>query len=268
MVHVEPGAGSLIDLPKECLSIIIKFILNQGGTPGDVFKLALVSTGLRSMISEDPVWITCCERQGWSYEQAVSRGEEQPRANGCCNYYCQRMSARLLIRNLLRRLVNFLASSPALGGSQFLSLQAGFFSGASTKMLDAFENMIGIHLPWQIWELWRYHNGQQSSATFANGARLLSLQEVYIDWKTSTPSPAQPALQAEMQGLDIGDVHASEQGDLLQSAHLGHTFRLTSHFSSNRYYCFDLAGRIYLQIGFNRVFVAQDLAGFLQGLLR
>jgi cell wall assembly regulator SMI1 len=48
-------------------------------------------------------------------------------------------------------------------------------AGLLPAELTAAEARLGVVLPWQLWELYRFHNGQEKTrgAVFVDGARLL-----------------------------------------------------------------------------------------------
>lgn len=80
--------------------------------------------------------------------------------------------------------------------------------------------------------------------TMRTDSVVAALQEVYFEWKSSAQSSLGNLSSASPRQQD-GEVGIHGQHAEGSPA----TFRLTSHFSSNRYYCFDLTGRIHLQIG-------------------
>ncbi len=144
-----------------------------------------------------------------------------------------------------------------------VSAQA-FRPPASLEELQAAEKTLHVELPWELWEVYRFRNGQEAEAgvQFANGARLLTLQEM-------VPSALDTHLQRSVSSLAVEPDRRGDQ--VSQEGHGGShvLLPLSNVLRGNRRYVVDVAGCVWLQssTGFTMTRQANSLAEFLRRIL-
>ncbi|KAK9823464.1 hypothetical protein WJX72_002922 [[Myrmecia] bisecta] len=196
-------------------------INSRFGSPGDLCRLSMTCKKLKDFTAAaEDLWKAACAKQGFRYQASQGVWVPTKVANGWFAYYSTRMLVRWRVRTLMKRLRDFLP----------IDASSCFRPGLPAETLLLVESRLHCELPWEIWELYRYKDGQENrvEATFAYDGRLLALQE-----------PVRLAL-----------------------------IPFTDEFGSKRRYMFDLMGRIYLQSGFTHLLVADNLVAFLHSLLR
>lgn len=205
-----------------------------------------------------------------------------PGAGWC--YFSARMRVRVTLRHQLRRLEQFLDP---------LS-RACLRPGATQRALAEAEASLQLLLPWEAWELWRAHNGQEVrvGVHFAEGARLLSLAEVralvqgehgpaalgkafalwLAAWRRRQGQrealPRATAQPASNQSIDSGASSSAEApGGSGRREPPPILLPLTDTLRGGRFFALDFGGRVWLQSGFNTVLQADSLTAFLRGIL-
>ncbi|CAL8463513.1 g3047 [Coccomyxa elongata] len=241
---------SLNDLSEDIFDAIFLEIFpgNADGKIKDVLNVYEVSKQFKSAVENAQLfWENACYAAGFKVLVANASGDlawdpEVPPQGTWWLYFCARMRDRYKIRRLLRIYIPFL-DHWSRG-----SFQYGLDASDIAELLSEHR----VKLPWQIQELYHWKNGQNSSymgVQFAYGTRLLSLQEVLEGYAE--------AMKAEKPG-------PSDEIVVVEGAAC---FPLTTE-RAGKQYCFDNKGAIYLKHGWNSICVAEDLAGFLQLLLR
>eukprot|EP00877_Chromochloris_zofingiensis_P001491 jgi/Chrzof1/11342/Cz05g33030.t1 len=81
--------------------------------------------------------------------------------------------------------------TPFLTRASMMAINPGVDAGE----LTAAEVRLGLRLPWELWELYRYRNGQAPGmgVSFVDDARLLMLPELFV---RHVPAPSGPSLSA------------------------------------------------------------------------
>lgn len=252
---------ALQELPDAVVVMIADALLcRAGGSPGDVLRLmATCKSAWRALCSASPLWSPQCAALGWITHQPAAPGACPAGASGF-QYFRSRMQVRWTVRCTLRRYQPFLNPS---------SRQA-FIMGATIQQLQQVETALGHALPCQLWELYRYRNGQAPglSVEFVEGARMLMLHELCIESRDFAPvaamAPAGGALDLATPGAADAVLGRGAQGAGATPAVLPFTTKLRG---SQRFVC-DWDGRVHKQVGFNRIFIADSLTTFLAFLLR
>lgn len=213
----------ITDLPRSVLILIAeKLITLSNGSARDVIKLALAHSTFWTFMSDcsltASIWTAQCHRLGWA-------SKWETRILGW-NYFCGRMQFRWKLRQKLRQYCSFLDAR---------SLNA-VRAGASVMYLQEIESRMKSCLPWGLFELWRWGDGQDidRGVQFINGARLLSSAE----------------------SLEIGH--------WLDTRHL---IPFTDELRGRKRYCMDLKGQVWLSSGFNTLHVADSLCDLLHKTL-
>lgn len=159
------------------------------------------------------VWADQCRRLGWASKLEPGLLD--------WNFFCARMRFRWKLRRKLRQYCSF------LDVRSFSAVRPG----ASVICLQTIESKIGRPLPWSMFELWRWADGQDArdrgGVQFLNGARLLSSSEA----------------------LELG-------GYCLDARPL---IPFTDEIRGRKRYCMDLDGKVWLCSGFNTLHVADSL---------
>jgi len=142
--------------------------------PGEACKMALVCKQWQDAVTNraDLFWRDQCIKVGyWSSPESKSR--DCTTDNQWFFYFAKRMMCRVRIRYFFHKYVAFL---PRAG-------QLAFNPGASLPELDQAEHRLGARMPWELWELYRYRNGQApaSGVFWTDDTRLLCLSELQLE---------------------------------------------------------------------------------------
>ncbi|GLI58634.1 hypothetical protein VaNZ11_000370 [Volvox africanus] len=180
---------SLFSLPNSVLTTIMEFIVRRAN-PGQVIKLALVCRALLNTVtSAEGLWEQLSISHGWSRRPTVRQraaaltGAYTTGPEGGLSaadfdrhwfhYYTHRMTCRRNVRRFVRLYSAFL-SRPS---------KMALMPGAEAAALSACEQRLSVELPWELWELYRFRNGQAPGTlvTFADDMRLLGLHELVLE---------------------------------------------------------------------------------------
>lgn len=215
--------------------------------------LALITTTLRTLHHPSLDWLAAL-----------------PPGTNAYDYFRARLTARHRLRSWLRRMHTFLdpASAAALRRA-----------GASVARLQAAEARLGHRLPWELFELLRWADGQERvaagrAAQALNGARLLGLSEVVTEAEGLAAAPPaggggvgagseQQPLVAGLAGVRLEEGWGAGAGPQLR----GPLLPFTDVSRGGRQYAVDLRGRVWLRSGFNTLPAADSLAAFVRRCL-
>ncbi|KAF5840346.1 hypothetical protein DUNSADRAFT_17042 [Dunaliella salina] len=146
----------------------------EGLNPGEACKMALVCKQWHDAVTNrsDLYWRDQCIKVGF-WNPPESRSPDCATDNQWFFYFAKRMICRVRIRNFFLKYVAFL---PRTG-------QLAFNPGASLPELDQTEHKLGVRMPWELWELYRYRNGQSpaSGVFWTDDTRLLCLSELQLE---------------------------------------------------------------------------------------
>ncbi|KAL0035235.1 hypothetical protein WJX79_007672 [Trebouxia sp. C0005] len=249
--QIPEDSSSIIQLPDEVLATVINTLtLHALGNPGDVCRLMLSCKRLRAAVHAlVPFWLQQCQKQGWRVTD-----ERATQSGTVFNYYSRRMLMRWQVRSAFKQVIPFLDYTS----------QAALLTGASVQQLEACEQRLGITLPWQVWEMYRFRNGQDRALNidFAYGGRLLSLEELSIERSIAVTCPHEHHQDKHSVVRCTGDSHApsSETGhhqqDYGTAADPGTSGQaenwllpFTDMFSKRRQFAVDSFGRVHLIVG-------------------
>ncbi|DBA76052.1 TPA: hypothetical protein ACH3X1_009800 [Trebouxia sp. C0004] len=249
--QIPEGSSSIIQLPDEVLATVINTLtLRALGNPGDVCRLMLSCKRLRAAVqAQIPFWLQQCQKQGWRVTD-----EKATESGTIFNYYSRRMLMRWQVRSAFKQVIPFLDYTS----------QAALLTGATVQQLEACEQRLGITLPWQVWEMYRFRNGQDSALNidFAYGGRLLSLEELSVERSIALTYPhehhqdehfvSKPTDGSHEQLTDTGH-HKQIYGTAADPATSGQAedwlLPITDMFSKRRQFAADSFGRVHLIVG-------------------
>lgn len=165
--------------------------------------------------------------------------------------------------------------------------QAALQPGATIQQLQGCEQRLGVTLPWQIWEMYRFRNGQyrQLNIDFAYGGRLLSLEELSLEHSIAFSGVDDCIGRNETFGQPIHTASHQQSPDCTnynrQNSSQAVTFGaseqhssspwllpFTDMFSKKRQFAVDSCGRVHLIIGLTSSYKTSSCSAFLQSLLR
>ncbi|KAL0055190.1 hypothetical protein WJX82_008499 [Trebouxia sp. C0006] len=267
--QVPEGSSSLIQLPDELLAAVINTLTRHAlGNPGDVCRLMLSCKRLRAtMHALVPFWLQQCQKQGWRVTD-----ERATQSGTVFSYYSRRMLMRWQVRSAFKQVIPFLDYTS----------QAALLTGATVQQLEACEQRLGITLPWQVWEMYRFRNGQDRALNidFAYGGRLLSLKELSVERSIAITCPHEHHQGEQSVIKRTGGSHEpSETGHHQQKydtaadpGTLGQAedwlLPITDMFSKRRQFAVDSLGRVHLIVGFSSAYKTSSCSVFLHSLLR
>ncbi len=117
----------------------------------------------------DTLWCSQCVALGWD--------APPPPTSTWWSYFSRRMTIRHAVRSMVRRVLAFLGRAS----------QSALMPGCTITILQACDQRLrqqcGSGLPWELWELYRFRNGQADipGAVFFNGAcRLLPCPDAVL----------------------------------------------------------------------------------------
>eukprot|EP00191_Tetraselmis_sp_GSL018_P024278 CAMPEP_0177626916 /NCGR_PEP_ID=MMETSP0419_2-20121207/30920_1 /TAXON_ID=582737 /ORGANISM="Tetraselmis sp., Strain GSL018" /LENGTH=297 /DNA_ID=CAMNT_0019128025 /DNA_START=173 /DNA_END=1066 /DNA_ORIENTATION=+ len=264
----------LNELPYSLMWKIID-TLHARSNPGEIFRLGLVCKCLRHAIaSYDSFWEQRILSLGWSFAHESSSSssstagaaeEPEPSAGRLLGRqraeaptgspfmrFAGRMQLRWQLRGAVKRLVGFMDAPSAMAMAK----------GASVAELSEAEERLRVPLPAEVWESFRFRNGQLCwpGAEFVDSARLLSLQEMVKE------------VLGAVKGLEvIGSRVRCADGPYIGGGAEGNELLLplsTVMRGNRRVACSALTGEVYFQSGLAIIWKSESWLGFLQSLLR
>ncbi|GAB4817692.1 hypothetical protein N2152v2_004738 [Parachlorella kessleri] len=197
------------------------------------------------------------------------------------------MRARWVLRQQLRRLNQFLDP---------LS-RASFRPRASREALEETEAALQLRLPWALFELYCWADGQEprSGVQFAQGARLLTLLEMqhevqgelgpaqlgkaFSGWlaaqtggtgdNANSFTGADPGLagRASDAGSSSERASGSEGSSASRRQHAGVLLPFTDKLRGGKQFCMDLDGCVWLKGGMYTSWLADSLMAFVKSAL-
>eukprot|EP01025_Chloroclados_australasicus_P057959 TRINITY_DN724_c0_g4_i2.p2 TRINITY_DN724_c0_g4~~TRINITY_DN724_c0_g4_i2.p2 ORF type:complete len:268 (-),score=8.69 TRINITY_DN724_c0_g4_i2:1138-1941(-) len=224
--------SNLCHLPPEVLVRLVETLIAVAN-PGVVLNFMLVNKKMYSMVqSLNDLWQEKCQRQGW-YQHKECFPESCMNDNWF-RYYCIRMQARWRIRRLLKLYIPFLD----------IRSRSALQPGAQPGQIAFNEQRLGIELPFELWELYRFRNGQQHElgAMFSDEQRLLPLHETICQTR-------QVVVNGQYQ--DVKVVQLTDSGN-----------------GGKRYCVVDYKGNVYVCSGFRTILMWDSIGSFIQRLLR
>lgn len=255
------------ELPDAVLAAIINSLTKHaGGSPADVCKLLLSSKKFKAaMHVAEPYWASQSCKQGWRQDQ------KDPSAS-FFHHYSRRMLMRRQVRSAFKQVIPFL---------DYVS-QAALQPGATVQQLTACEERLGVSLPWQIWEMYRFRNGQdrQLNIDFAYGGRLLGLEELSLersigfDHAQEAPNAIDKCHQLVESttclqiSQDSGPRNMAQYPMSCGDPSSQWLLPFTDMFSKRRQFAVDYYGRVHLIVGFTSSYKTTSCSAFLQSLLR
>lgn len=260
---------NLPDLPPPIIAAIAQSATAATGSCRDAVKLASANKKLWGTLTGTPemgtFWLQQCQRMGWSLEwlRLSQAAGQQPLLFLGWKYFTARMRTRWRFRRIMRTFTSF------LGPLSSTALQ----SGVTVEELHAAEAALGVPLPWELFELFRWVNGQNEGAgrvDFLNGGRLPSLKECLSRHKLECPqeSTRQAAFQEAAEHSTALLAHAVVHDD---NETLRETpavlFPFTTEIRGRRQYCLAMNGSVWLKSGFNCLHVADSLTDLLHRTL-
>jgi len=273
-----PAECPLLHLPRHLLHQLLNDLVRTSNA-GQAYQLGMTCAELRaSVASHEDLWRRQGQALGWldvarpaTLEAGVARaqlrggvgreGREVKDSAGretAFGLYSGRMRVRCAVRRLLKSYIPFL---PPLA-------QRAMRRGAPVAELQQAEAQLRGALPWALWESFRFRDGQTDmpGALFADGARLLSLQE------------ALSAVAAVLAAFDVraGRVRGRRGEAAGAAAYVGggpdgDELLLplsTTMTGSRRVACGAVSGAVYFTSGFTVIRKADSWAAFLGSLLR
>ncbi|PNG99769.1 hypothetical protein TSOC_014447, partial [Tetrabaena socialis] len=201
-------------------------------------------------------------------------------------YYSARMLGRRNVRRYLKLYIPFLSRPSSMA----------LMPGASAQEIAARERQLGIDLPSELWELYRFRNGQAPGPfiTFADDMRLLGLGELALEqlpWllelqqqldrmgvhaREELPRPGQSvgaeagAAAAPVMRLDAAGAASSEapKPSSPGAGGEGRLLAIASNPSCSRRFMVAHNGQVFLARGMSLAFFAPSVSAMVQKLLR
>ncbi|KAL6754897.1 hypothetical protein V8C86DRAFT_2687540 [Haematococcus lacustris] len=243
-------------------------ILSECG-PASAVSLCLACRALKAAVSQSSFWLAKCKAQGWVPHQTEANALEAGTDPQWCFLYSKRMLCRWRVRRFMKLYIPFLSRSS----------QMAMNPGAGIAALAAAEARLGHALPWELWELYRFRDGQAhaSGVTFCDDMRMLALEELEVVHQCLPPHTHMEQLQLHEQELaadyrqQLLPPAAPPQVPLTPGAGPGcpvPALLFCSNASRSRSMAVDLTmGSLILSRGLSSFIVAPSLARWLQKLL-
>jgi hypothetical protein len=256
---------TILDLPYEVLALILERLvgLSARRSPRDAVRLAFASRQLYTIQAEAPpiapFWAAQCARMAWPLDWVAAEGPAGAECRAFA-YFCARSAARWRLRRALKA---YRAYMPRLDA-------AALRPPAAPGEVARVEENLQLHLPWELFELARWADGQEAlsrgGANFLNDTRLLPIAEagraahgVGAAGKAARAAEWAAARAAATARLGPGGAAAAaaEAAAEARAALAGGRrrpespvlFPFTGQVWGTRAYAVDLAGRVWLQVG-------------------
>eukprot|EP01026_Neomeris_dumetosa_P078563 TRINITY_DN8506_c0_g1_i2.p1 TRINITY_DN8506_c0_g1~~TRINITY_DN8506_c0_g1_i2.p1 ORF type:complete len:232 (-),score=18.85 TRINITY_DN8506_c0_g1_i2:220-915(-) len=227
-VQEDNSLNRLEQLPSEVVVRLVETLMLVSN-PAAVINLMLVNKKMFVTVqSLDELWQEKCSCQGWYHEGVTDKLQKSE----WFKHYCQRMQARWRIRRLLKLYIRFLN----------IRSQSALQPGANAGMIALHEQRLGFQLPWELWELFRYRNGQlqEVGAIFIDELRLYRLQETISETRQ---------VVFDGQFKDIKVIKVTDEG------------------RGGKYFAVGEDGNVYACSGFRTIIVANSVGALIQRLL-
>ncbi|KAI3433482.1 hypothetical protein D9Q98_003294 [Chlorella vulgaris] len=278
------GLGSL---SHSVVAVILQHLQGAGGGAAtrDVVHLAFSSRALfEAVAAAEPLWQQQCHRLGWSLEWLATL----PPGTSSWRYFCGRMALRRRLRCQLSSLARFLDPLSA----------AAIQRPAAVEQIREVERALQAPLPWELFELYRWCDGQaaeRGGVHFLHAARLLSLRELLaavqerhgpLQTKAafaqlvrqqssahggSSSAALQPGSSRQAGGWagedDAPGCSCSPHAPQGAAAVPQVLLPFTEELRGRKWYCLDTSGRVWLTSGFNTLPVADNLSACILRVL-
>lgn len=158
MAELEQSVSvSLPELPNSVLTTVLERL----GNLGSAVRLSVCCKKLHAaVINSDGFWAARSHELGWSAPQTELRESHSPIETLAWHQFVQ---ARMGLRARLRRLLSLYIAF--LGRPSQMALQRG----ATPAELSAAEARLGLPLPWELWELYRWASGRERLGSRGRG---------------------------------------------------------------------------------------------------